>query len=303
MDRLLAMRYFVAAVEAGSISAAARRLQIGQPTISKALGGLENYLGTRLLVRTTRSQALTEAGRHYFERARIVLDEIEEAEAAARSEDASLTGWLRIAAAPVLAAQVIIPRLPAFRALHPELKLDLVLDDRQIDLVAEGIDVALRAGDPGQVNLVGRRIASIGRLLVGSEEYLARKGMPEHPDQLAGHSLITYAEYGSEAWRFKRGEQIARPVIDSALRVTAAEGLRACVLAGMGLALASNAMFPSELANGRVRRVLPDWELSGVDLWVLYPHGRRPTARATKFALWMGDVGEELSLPDAGVAG
>jgi len=297
MDRLLAMRYFIATVESGSISAAARRLQVGQPTVSKTLAALESYLGARLLVRTTRSHALTDAGRRYLDHARIALDEVEEAEAAARSENASLSGWLRIAAAPVLAAQVVIPRLHAFRALHPDLKLDLVLDDRQIDLVAEGIDVALRAGDPGQVNLVGRRIASIGRVLVGSAEYLAQAGTPEHPDQLPQHSLISYTEYGTDSWRFERGDQLVQPIIEPALRVTAAEGLRACVLAGMGLAVASSAMFPNELADGRVQRVLPEWGLPLVDLWVLYPQGRRPSARASKFAQWMGEIGATLSFP------
>lgn len=292
MDRLQSMRSFVAIVDAGSLSGAARQLHLGQPAVSKALAALEEHLGARLLTRTTRSHALTEAGRRFYDRARIALDEADAAFAAARAESASLNGWLRIAAPPVLASQLLIPLLPQFRQRHPALALDLVLDDRQIDLVEEGIDVALRAGDPGGASLVGRRLPQIERLIVGAADYLERAGAPDHPDRLGDHPLIAYSRYSAEGWTMTRDEETVRPDPQARVRVSSAEGLRACVLAGMGLALASSLMFRHELADGRVRRVLPGWQLAPADLWVLYPQGRRATARAREFADWLaGAVG------------
>ena len=163
MDRLAAMEAFVLVVDTGSFSAAARRLNLGQPAVSKMVAQLEDRLGVKLLVRTTRGLTATEAGLNYYERARRSIEEADEAELAARGADSGLMGRLRICAAVTFARIHLMPHLPEFLARHPELEMDVVLDDRNIDLVQEGIDVALRMGRLVDSTLTARRIAS-GRM-------------------------------------------------------------------------------------------------------------------------------------------
>ena len=291
MDRLMAMRQFVTVVDAGSFSAASKLLNIGQPAVSKAVAALEDYLGVRLLIRTTSNHSLTDAGQRYYERARIALDEADAAEAAARDEDSALTGRLRIAAPPVYASQQIIPRLNGFLSDHPDLFVDLVLDDRRIDLVEEGIDLAIRAGDLEDSNMVAKRIDTAQRMIVGAPIYLDRAGTPQAPGELAQHRVVTYTRFeGAAAWQFKRGSSSVSVTVDGPLRVSSAEGLRAAVMAGLGLGMVSDRMFDKELADGRLRAILRDWALPVVDLWAVFPAGRRPTARARLFAEWLAEV-------------
>ena len=167
-----AMQVFVTVVETGSFSAAAKRLGMGQPTVSKSVAGLEAHLGVQLLARTTRSHSLTEAGQRFFERATIALEEIEAAQAAARGEAAALSGRLRISAPPAYTDQIIIPRLARFLDAHKGITLDLLLDDRRVDLVEEGVDLAIRTGDLGDSNLVARRIDRARSMLVATPSYL-----------------------------------------------------------------------------------------------------------------------------------
>jgi DNA-binding transcriptional LysR family regulator len=179
MDRLAAMEAFVVVVDTGSFSAAARRLNVGQPAVSKMVAQLEDRLGVKLLLRTTRGLTATEAGLNYYERARRSIEEADEAELSARTAGSSLTGRLRICAAVTFARIHLIPRLPEFLARHPELEMDVVLDDRNIDLVQEGIDVALRMGRLVDSTLTARRIASCPHAVLATPSYFARSGEVE----------------------------------------------------------------------------------------------------------------------------
>ena len=168
MDRLAAMEAFVLVVDTGSFSAAARRLNVGQPAVSKTVAQLEERLGVKLLVRTTRGLTATEAGLNYYERARRSIEEADEAELAARGAGSSLRGKLRVSAAVTFARIHLMPRLPEFLAQHPELEIEAVLDDRNIDLVHERIDVALRMGRLADSTFTARRIASGPQVVVGT---------------------------------------------------------------------------------------------------------------------------------------
>lgn len=288
MDRLVAMRQFVAVVDAGSFSAASRLLEIGQPAVSKTIAALEARLGVRLLVRTTRSHSLTDAGQRYYARAKIALDEADAAEADARDEAAALVGRLRVSAPPVYASLQIVPRLSAFFAAYPGLQLDLVLDDRRIDLVEEGVDLAIRAGELGDSSLVATRIDSARRLVAGTPDYLARHGVPAAPAELTRHAVVTFTGFqGPTAWTFRRGSARVSVTVEAALRVSAAEGLRAAVKAGLGLGMVSERMVGQELADGALVEVLGDWSLPRVDVWAIYPAGRRPPARARALVAWL----------------
>ena len=178
MDRLAAMEAFVVVVDTGSFSAAARRLNVGQPAVSKLVAQLEDRLGVKLLVRTTRGLPATEAGLNYYERARRMIEEVDEAELAARGAGSGLTGRLRICGAVTFARIHLMPHLPEFLARHPELEMEVVLDDRNIDLVQEGIDVALRMGQLSDSSLTARRIASGRHVVVGTPAYFERTGKP-----------------------------------------------------------------------------------------------------------------------------
>lgn len=288
MDRLVAMKQFATVVETGSFSAAARRLNMGQPAVSKAIANLEEYLGVRLLTRTTRAQHLTEAGQRYYERARVVLDEADEAESAAREAATSLAGRLRLAAPPTYAALHILPRLSEFLDTNPDLSIDLILDDRWVDLIEQGVDLAIRLGKPADSSLVARRLGSSQRILVASSAYLERMGAPRTPEDLLAHRVVAYSQFeGATAWSFTRGTAAVSIAVQPTLRVSAAEGMRSCILAGLGIGMGSRLMFTPELAAGTVRPVLTEWGLSTLDVWAMFPSGRKSSRRARAFVDWL----------------
>src|SRR5580693_4028818 len=194
MDRLGAMEAFVIVVDTGSFSAAARRLNVGQPAVSKLVAQLEERLGVKLLVRTTRGLTATEAGLNYYERARRSIEEADEAELAARGAGSSLTGKLRVCAAVTFARIHLMPRLPEFLTRHPDLEMGVVLDDRNIDLVQEGIDVALRMGQLADTAMTARRIATTRHAVIGSTAYFARAGEPRSPGELIAHEAVIYSQ-------------------------------------------------------------------------------------------------------------
>ncbi len=283
MDRFQAMTTFVRVVEAGSFSGAARLLNVGQPAVSKTVAQLEGQLQVSLLVRSTHGLSPTEAGLRYYERARAALQEADEAELAARGAGAGLRGRLRVSAATTFARLHIVPHLPKFLQAHPELDMDVILDDRSIDLVAEGVDLSLRMGVLADSAAVARKIATGPRSVLATPAYLARAGVPEHPGELAAHQSVVYSQT-SAVWSFTRDGAEASVTVHGRVRLSAAEGLRAAVLADMGLTIASDWMFAQELASGQVRRVLTDWHLPPIDLWAVFPTGRMASAKARQFA-------------------
>lgn len=289
MDRFQAMQAFVTVVETGSFSAAARRIGVGQPAISKTIAQLEDRLQVRLLVRSTHSLAPTDAGVRFYERARSAIREAEEAELEARGAGAGLSGRLRVSAATTFARLLIVPRLPQFLARHPDIEIDVLLDDRVIDLVSEGVDLALRMGELTDSVAIARRIASSRRSVLATPAYLARAGTPLVPADLAIHEAIVYSQLGA-SWTFRRQGTEASVAVRGRVRLSAAEGIRAAVLADMGLTVNSDWMFAPELESGAVRRVLEDWELPPVDLWAVFPTGRLASAKARAFADYVESI-------------
>ncbi|KII38118.1 transcriptional regulator [Pseudomonas fluorescens] len=283
MDRLAAMETFVYVVETGSFSAAARRLNIGQPAVSKAIAQLEARLAVRLLLRSTRGLTPTEAGLAFFERAKRAIEESDEADNAARGAASGLSGNLRICAAVTFGRLHIVPQLGPFLDQNPELNIDLMLDDRNINLVEEGVDLALRLGALSDSGLTARKIAECRRVVLGTPAYFAKHGEPTCPADLSEHQAIIYSLGGSANGPFKKADEEQPVIINGRIRVSAAEGLRAAVLTDQGLALASEWMFASELANGTVREAMRDWTLPNQDLWAVFPTGRMASAKARAF--------------------
>jgi DNA-binding transcriptional LysR family regulator len=293
LDRFAAMETLALVIETGSFSSAARRLGVGQPAISKTVAQLEEQLGVKLLTRSTRGLTPTEAGLNFYERAKRALEEAEEAELAARGAGAGLTGKLRVCAAVTFARLHLVPHLPAFLARHPDLELEVVLDDRTIDLVQEGIDVALRMGALPDSSLTARRIGESPRVVLGSAAYFARRGEPATPGELIAHDAVVYIHTGLETgdvWTFRRGGSEVAVTVKGRMRFSAAEGVRAAVLADAGLTIASHWMFTPELASGQVKAVLTDWELPPVGLWAVFPAGRTATTKARTFIAFVEET-------------
>ena len=305
MDRLAAMETFVAVVDSGSFSAAARRLNVGQPAVSKLIAQLEERLGVKLLVRTTRGLTATEAGLNYYERARRTIEEADEAEVAARGAARSLTGKLRVSAMVTFARIHLIPRIPQFLARHPELEMDVVLEDRNVDLIQEGIDVGLCMGHLADSSLTAQRIVNGRRGVFGTTAYFARAGEPKEPGDLVAHEAVIYDQKeetgrGGAVWHFSRDGEEVVVTLKGRLRVSAAEGVRAAVLAGAGIAVGTEWMFTPEVADGTVREVLRDWELPASAIWAIFPAGRAASTKARAFVSFVREVMSPQSTAVAG---
>jgi DNA-binding transcriptional LysR family regulator len=288
MDRLAAMETFVRVVETGSFSEAARQLRVGQPAVSKTVAQLEEHLAVRLLLRSTRGLMPTEAGQNFFERAKRAIEEADEADLAARGAGSALTGRLRVSAAVTFASHHIIPHLPLFLAAHPNLDMEVVLDDHHIDLIEEGIDVSLRMGELTDSSLTARKIGQGRRLVMGTPAYFAKAGEPTTPGDLVAHESVVYANgAGRDVWLFRQGTTEVSVTVRGRVRVSAAEGVRAAVLADIGVAVASEWMFSRELATGAVKAVLAGWTIPPIDLWAVFPTGRMASAKARAFAAFV----------------
>jgi DNA-binding transcriptional LysR family regulator len=284
MDRIAAMEALVRVIEAGSFSGAARQLHLGQPAVSKTIAQLEDRLGVRLLLRSTHGLTPTDAGRSFYERAKRAIEEAEEAELAARGAAATLSGRLRVSAAATFARLHVIPRLPAFLAAHPALDVDIVMQDGDIDLVEAGIDVALRMSPLRDAALVARKIGVGRRRVIATPAYFAEHGVPQSPSDLAKRQAVVYEQrLGGPTWILRKENMESSVTLSGRVHVTAAEGVREAVFAGLGFTIASEWMFAPELKSGAVASVLDDWSLPDVELFAVYPSGRQASAKARAF--------------------
>ncbi len=283
-DRLQELSAFVRAAETGSFSRVARELAVSQPSISRMVARLEARLGVKLLLRTTRHVTPTDAGAAFLERARQVLGDLDDAEDAARGLD-SLRGMLRIAMPGAFAIREIIPRLPGFLALHPRLRLDLVISDRMEDLVAEGADMALRLGPLADSGFGARLLATAPRLAVAAPAYLAARGTPRTLADLSAHDCIVGPGFsGRSGWAFTRDGAATSVAVEGRVQVASAEGVIACAKAGLGIALASQWMCRAELERGELVPILSDYRLESVEVHAVYPGGRRPSLKLRAFS-------------------
>jgi DNA-binding transcriptional LysR family regulator len=301
MDKLQAMKTFVRVVEAGSFSAVAHELDTTQSAVSKQVAALERELNARLLTRTTRSLALTEEGERYFEQARRLVAEIAEAEGALQSGEQQLKGWLRVAASVGYGRLKLMPLVQSFLAKHGDVKIDLRLQDGFVDLVEQGIDVALRLGDLPDSSLIARRVGTASRMLMAHRSYVRSlpKGLkaPAIPEDLAHHNCIVYTELAMRnAWSLKAGPGAPDAVgstrivqVQGNLQTNSSEVIRAAVLGGMGITYSPTWLFEKELASGEVQRLLPDWETLPIPIQLVTPRERRHSAKVKAFAEHVGE--------------
>lgn len=282
MDLIVAFRTFVRVAEAQSFSAVARELGTTQPAISRQVAALEEHLGVRLIQRTTRSLTLTEDGRDLLGHARRVLDAAEEAEAAVGRQRGAPGGLVRLATPSVFGRIYIAPRLGRLLERYPELSVELHVSDHPQDLVAEGIDLAVRAATVADTNLIARRIGSSSRITVASADYLDRHGEPRHPSDLASHSCIPFLQHAAPYdWHFDGPDGEITVRISGRFSTDGSEAMREAVLAGIGFAVLPGWYFSDELLSGQVRSVLTDWQPPRIGLNAVYP-SRRNLPRRTR---------------------
>jgi LysR family transcriptional regulator for bpeEF and oprC len=294
MDKLAAMKAFVRVVEAGTFTKAADLLGVPKAQVSRLVQSLEEELRTLLLNRTTRRVSVTTDGAAYYDRASRVLDEIDELESGMTRAKAHPRGKLRVDASPPLANLILLPQLEDFCARYPEVRIEMGVGERPVDLIGDNVDCVFRAGVVTDQSLVARRLAEVRRVVCASPAYLKRFGVPEHPADLEDerHRVISYFNFGSDrfTYKLKRGDELYEAHPRSTVAVNDSTSMLAGALAGLGIARTAAFMAAPHLAEGRLQVVLADWTPDTFPLWVAYPPNRHVSAKLRVFIDWAAEV-------------
>ena len=291
MDRLHAMRLYTRIVELGSFTAAADDLDLPRATVTHTIKRLEARLGAQLLQRTTRRVRVTREGETYYGHCVRLLADVEEVEADFREAAIQPAGRLRVDLSAALARLLVIPALPEFCARFPKIELDLGTGDRFVDLVREGVDCALRVGNPGDTGMVGRRIAVLPQITVASADYVRRHGKPKTlADLSSGHYAVNWASPTTrrpEPLEFMVGRRRRELHLPGRITVNGADAYLACCRAGLGIAQFSHYRVADELAAGRMCALLADTPPPSLPMTVLYPPQKQMPARLRVFIDWL----------------
>lgn len=292
MDQLLAMRVFSRVAERGSFAQAADELDISRAAASGHVAALEKHLGVRLLNRTTRRVSLTAEGADYLRRCRRILDEVQDAEETLRGSRSKPQGLLRVDVPVAFGRYLLLPALPDFTRRYPAIDLDIRLNDRFVDLVAERVDVALRVGNLQQSGLVARRVAQINIVTCASPAYLADQGEPQTPDDLRQHRLlaVTPAGGGSPEWTFPAPYTPRRLKLHFAMQFNAAEGPIIAAAAGLGIIHTADLLVAEYVSRGELKLILNDFALPGPPVSLVYPSAGHQSPKVRVFSDFAADL-------------
>ncbi len=291
MDRLAAMTAFARVAETRSFSDAARRLGTSKSVVSRQIMALEADLGARLFHRTTRSMTLTEAGEGYYERVSRILTDVDEANLSVTRLQAAPRGRLRINAPMSFGVRHLAPSLPDFLALHPEVEIDMTMNDRFVDLVDEGYDMAVRIGRLTDSTLVARKLAPLRRTICGSPAYLAARGIPQTPADLATHECLSYSNMTqSDEWSFvdANGKPLSVEV-KGRLRTNNGDALRIAALRGLGLVAQPSFIVGADLQAGTLVGVLTNYTAQDGVVYAVYPHSRHLSPKVRAFTDFLAE--------------
>ena len=282
MDRLTAMQVFVEVAQSGSFSATADKLDMSRAMVTRYVGELEQWLGARLLQRTTRSVTLTDAGESCLRRSQQMLALVENVEEETSRHGSALRGQLRITCSMSFAYAQLAAVVVDFLTQHPQLKIDLNASEGALNLVEARIDLAIRISAEPDPALIGRMLAPCTSVLVASPAYLAQHGTPQLPADLAAHRCLSYANFGKSVWKLQRGEEVEEVRVGSHFSANEATALMCAALAGGGVAMQPTYLASPHLADGRLHAVLPDWALPDMAIYALYPSRKHlsPAVRA-----------------------
>ena len=296
MDQLQTMRVFVRVVEAGNFTRAADSLGLPKATVTKQIQALETRLRTRLLNRTTRRVSVTPDGAAYYERTARLLGDFDDIEAGMVNAQASPSGRLRIDVGSAVARLVILPRLDSFLARYPDIRLDIGVSEARADLIADNIDVVLRAGRIEDQSLVARRIGLLRYVTVASPAYLARHGAPEHPTDLEKrrHLVVSYFRNGGirrhAPLLFDRGEEHFEIHAEAIVALNESNAHLTALLAGYGVSQTTTCIADPYLKRGELVQVLADWSRPPAPIHVVYPPNRHLSARVRVFVDWVAEL-------------
>jgi LysR family transcriptional regulator, regulator for bpeEF and oprC len=295
MDKLVAMQAFVRVVEAGTFAKAADSLVMPKPTITRLVQGLEKHLDTKLLNRTTRRVTVTADGAAYYDRALRLLNDMDELESSMSKAKANPRGRLRIDVAAAVGNLLLIPALPDFNARYPDIRIDLGVSDRPVDLIGENVDCVLRGGEITDQSLVARRIGEFHTILCATPDYLKRHGTPQHPSELDDerHRVVKYFSHRTgRPWPFtftKAGEQLEIEG-HQVLAVNDSNANLAAGLAGLGIVRVATFMAQPYLMSGQLKPLLLDWCGETIPIHVVYPPNRHLSTKLRVFVDWVAEL-------------
>ncbi|MEO9382699.1 LysR family transcriptional regulator [Chromobacterium phragmitis] len=274
MDRLTAMQVFAEVAQLGNFTAAGDKLDMSRPMVTRYVEELEQWLGVRLLQRSTRKVTLTDAGLACLARCRQMLELADEVRADASQRDGQVRGLLRVAASTSFGLAVLGDAVAEFSERHPQLRVDLQLGDRAVNLIEERIDLAIRITNEPDPGLVGRRLCDCRSLLVASPAYLARHGAPAAPEDLERHRCLSYSNFGRSEWKLTRGGEERRARVAGNISANEASALLSAAIAGAGVAMQPSYLAAPHVSRGELVALLPDWQPMVLGIHALYPSRR-----------------------------
>lgn len=291
MNRFENLKYFIGVVDNGGISAAADQLGVAKSAVSRRLKELETHLRVELFHRTTRRMNLTDTGRSFYDRAVRILDDLHEAELSASQEHQTLRGSLKVALPSSFGLMHMTPAINEFLALHPDIEFDLDFNDRQVDLIEEGFDLAIRIADLPDSSLIARRLASIGHVVCASPAYLQEHGTPQHPKELAEHRCLTYNLLKHpDQWAFRQGSSAPMKVkINSHIQASTGHFLRDAAANGHGITYLPTFIAYKQIEEGSLLTVLNDYERITLNAYAVYPPTRHLSQRVRSFVDFLAE--------------
>jgi LysR family transcriptional regulator, regulator for bpeEF and oprC len=293
MDRLLALQAFARVVELGGFTKAADSLVMSKTSVSDLVQSLEKSLGVRLLQRTTRRVAVTPEGAAYYERCKQILADLEEADASVMQAHVAAKGRLRVEIPAALAKLFVIPKLPPFLARYPDLRLELGLGLRPVNLVEEGVDCVVRVGPQTDSSLIARRVGTASFVCCASPAYLKEHGVPRRPEDLSAHRCVNYLSNRTARvmdWEFSRGKQQVQLTLDGVLAVNDPDAYIVAGLNSFGIVKIASYIVQPYLKSGQLVPVLTDWTSAQAPITVLYPQSRHLSTKVRIFVDWVSEL-------------
>ena len=293
MNKLQAMEVFVQVVDTGSFTRAAEMLNLPKASVSTLVQALESSLSAKLLHRTTRQVTVTTDGAAYYERCIRILSDVRDAEESLSRMRVNPSGRLRVDTPTGLASEILIPALPAFFERYPDITLELGSTDRPVDLVEEGVDCAVRGGALFDTSLIARRVGVINFVTAAAPSYLARHGVPHHPDDLARHRCVNYfsAKTGRISnWDFNRGDERIEVPLPGVIALNDSNAYVQAGLAGLGIIHMTDYLLMRHVEDGRMVRVLPEWVSDPLPVHIVYPQNRHMSAKVRVFVEWVSEL-------------
>lgn len=285
MDLFLSMKVFTTVVDAGSFAAAADRLDTSRAMASKQVQKLEEHLGTRLLNRTTRKLSLTETGRAFYERSVQIISDVEEAEQVAGQLTRAPRGELKVSVPLSYGQHKLAPIIADYSRHFPQVRVNISLSDRKVDLVDEGFDLAIRIGAMPQSDLIARKLSAARSIICAAPAYLAKAGTPASPADLSAHPCLSYTLAGSGAaeWRLEGPQGALAVPVTGPIRADNGDMLRLAAVNGCGIILQPHFIVAGDLAAGRLVRILPEWQSGEMGVFAVYPSRKHLSAKVRTF--------------------